>query len=129
MTASDGKKNDSTESQAAGSAGNYNNSQGSGSQGGGYQGGSGGSYGNRREYGGGYDKPKAGAMEVHVEHNIEKAMRVLKRKLIKEGLFKELKSRRYYEKPSERRKRKEKESHKKARKEEARQKKSPLLFS
>ena len=72
---------------------------------------------------------KAGAMEVIVEHNIEKAMRILKRKLIKEGLFKELKSRRYYEKPSERRKRKEKESKKKARKDEARVKKNPMLLS
>lgn len=75
------------------------------------------------------ERPKAGAMEVHVDHNIEKAMRILKRKLIKEGLFKELKSRRYYEKPSERRKRKEKESKKKVRKEEARAKKNPMLLA
>ena len=75
------------------------------------------------------DRPKPQAMEVYVENNIEKAMKVLKRKLIKEGLFKELKSRRYYEKPSERRKRKEKESIKKLRKEEARNKKNPYLFS
>lgn len=86
---------------------------------------------------GGYDRraasqeerQKVGAMEVAVDHNIEKAMRILKRKLIKEGLFKELKSRRYYEKPSERRKRKEKESKKKARKEEARAKKNPMLLA
>lgn len=76
-----------------------------------------------------YDRPKAGAMEVTVEHNIEKAMRILKRKLIKEGLFKELKSRRYYEKPSERKKRKSKESVKKIRKEEARSKKHMTLFA
>ena len=74
------------------------------------------------------ERPKTGAMEVTVEHNIEKAMKILKRKLIKEGLFKELKSRRYYEKPSERKKRKNKESLKKVRKEEARQKKNSLLF-
>jgi small subunit ribosomal protein S21 len=92
--------------------------------------------GNRKEYmqssqqsGERPEKPKVGAMEVFVEHNIEKAMKILKRKLIKEGLFKELKSRRYYEKPSEKRKRKLKESMKKARKEEARQKKNPMLFS
>jgi small subunit ribosomal protein S21 len=66
-------------------------------------------------------------MEVVVEHNIEKAMKVLKRKLIKEGIFKELKLRRYFEKPSERKKRKVKESLKKARKEEARQKKNPFI--
>jgi small subunit ribosomal protein S21 len=74
------------------------------------------------------DRARAGAMEVVVSHNIEKAMKILKRKLIKEGLFKELKSRRYYEKPSERRKRKEKESRKKARKDEARMKKGPGLM-
>lgn len=51
------------------------------------------------------------------QNNLEKAMRVLKRKLIREGVFKELKSRRFYEKPSERRKRKEKEAVKKRRKE------------
>lgn len=71
-----------------------------------------------------------GALEVAVDQNgnVEKAIKVLKRKLIKEGLFKELKSRRYYEKPSERKKRKHKESLKKIRKEEARNKKNPFLF-
>ena len=82
----------------------------------------------RGHHGGDFgDKVKAGAMEVVVSHNIEKAMKILKRKLIKEGLFKELKSRRYYEKPSERKKRKEKESRKKLRKEEARLRKGPGL--
>ncbi|MCC6221489.1 MAG: 30S ribosomal protein S21 [Deltaproteobacteria bacterium] len=54
--------------------------------------------------------------EITVDHNLEKAMRILKRKLIREGLFKELKSRRFYEKPSEKRKRKDKEAQKKRRK-------------
>jgi small subunit ribosomal protein S21 len=71
------------------------------------------------------DRARAGAMEVVVSHNIEKAMKILKRKLIKEGLFKELKARRYFEKPSEKRKRKEKEARKKARKDEARLRKGP----
>lgn len=62
-------------------------------------------------------------VEVMVDQNIEKAMRVLKRKLIREGLFKELKTRRYFEKPCEKRKRKEKESVKRVRKEESRLKK------
>jgi small subunit ribosomal protein S21 len=62
-------------------------------------------------------------LEVTVDHNIEKALRVLKRKLIREGLFKELKTRRYFEKPCEKRKRKQKEAVKRTRKEEARQKK------
>lgn len=56
-------------------------------------------------------------IEISVGHNnLEKAMRVLKRKLIREGVFKELKSRRFYEKPSEKKKRKKKESDKKRRK-------------
>lgn len=41
---------------------------------------------------------------------LEKAMRVLKKKLVKEGVFKELKTRRFYEKPSERKKRKSDEA-------------------
>lgn len=77
---------------------------------------------------GGDDRARAGAMEVVVSHNIEKAMKILKRKLIKEGLFKELKSRRYFEKPSEKRKRKVKEARKKQRKDEARLKKAPGLM-
>lgn len=56
-------------------------------------------------------------IEISVNGNLEKAMRVLKRKLIREGVFKELKSRRFYEKPSEKKKRKNKESVKKRRKE------------
>lgn len=75
------------------------------------------------------ERPRGGPMEVLVDNNIEKAMKILKRKLIKEGLFKELKSRRYYEKPSEKKKRKSKEAIKKMRKEEARSKKNSMLFS
>jgi len=41
---------------------------------------------------------------------LEKAMRILKKKLVKEGVFKELKVRRFYEKPSERAKRKKDEA-------------------
>lgn len=74
------------------------------------------------------DGPRGAALEVSVDNNIEKAMKILKRKLIKEGLFKELKLRRYYEKPSEKKKRKMKESIKKIRKEEARQKKNPHMY-
>lgn len=74
------------------------------------------------------DAPRNSALEVSVDNNIDKAMKILKRKLIKEGLFKELKLRRYYEKPSERKKRKLKESLKKIRKEEARMKKNPYLY-
>ncbi len=66
-------------------------------------------------------------LAVSVESNLDKAMKILKRKLIKEGLFKELKTRRYYEKPSEKKKRKMKETMKKLRKEEARAKKNSIL--
>lgn len=69
------------------------------------------------------ERPKAQPLEVIVDSNVEKAMKVLKRKLIKEGIFKELKARRYYEKPSIKKKRKAKEAQKKARKEESRIKK------
>lgn len=79
--------------------------------------------------GGNTERPRGGPMEVIVESNVEKAMKILKRKLIKEGLFKELKTRRYYEKPSIKKKRKNKEAIKKLRKEEARSKKNALLFS
>ena len=43
-------------------------------------------------------------------NNVEKAIRVLKKKMLKEGLIKELKERRYYEKPSEKRLKENKEN-------------------
>ena len=53
-------------------------------------------------------------MEVTVYQNqVEKALKVLKRQMIKEGFFKELKRRRFYEKPSVKKKRKQKEAKKK----------------
>ena len=42
--------------------------------------------------------------------NVEQAMRVLKRKIQKEGLIKELRARQSYEKPSAKKRRKHKES-------------------
>ena len=40
-------------------------------------------------------------MEIQVmDNNVEKAIRVLKRKLQQEGLFREMKRRKFYEKPS-----------------------------
>ena len=51
------------------------------------------------------------AIEVRVfNNNVEKAIRVLKKKMLKEGLIKELKERRYYEKPSEKRLKEQKEN-------------------
>lgn len=50
-------------------------------------------------------------MEVKVyDNDIEKALRVLKNKLSKNGFFKELKMRRFYEKPSVKRKRKSRDA-------------------
>ncbi len=52
-------------------------------------------------------------MEVKVINNqVEKSMRELKRLLIREGLFKELKKRRYYAKPSVRAKLKREDAEK-----------------
>lgn len=51
------------------------------------------------------------AIEIRVfNNNVEKAIRVLKKKMLKEGVIKELKQRRYYEKPSEMKLRKQKEN-------------------
>ncbi len=55
-------------------------------------------------------------MEIKVHGNeIEKALRTLKNRLRKEGLFGEIKRRSYYEKPSEKKKRKQREAKKKRR--------------
>ena len=51
------------------------------------------------------------AIEIKVfNNNVEKAIRVLKKKMLKDGIIKELKQRRYYEKPSERKLREQKEN-------------------
>jgi len=53
-------------------------------------------------------------VEIKVSGNdVERALEILKRKLGKEGLFKEIKQRGYYEKPSEKEKRKRREARKK----------------
>ena len=53
-------------------------------------------------------------MEIKVYgNNIDKAIRDLKNKLQKEGFFKELKKRRYYDKPSVKEKQKRAEARKK----------------
>ena len=44
------------------------------------------------------------------DNNVEKALRVLKKKLQKDGLFRELRMSQFYEKPSLKRQRKLKES-------------------
>ena len=52
-------------------------------------------------------------MEIKVnENNVEGALKVLKRKLQKDGLFREIKQRKAYEKPSEKEKRKRRDAQK-----------------
>ena len=54
---------------------------------------------------------KTGRMEIKVfNNNVEKALKVAKKKLAGEGLFRELKRRRFYEKPSVRKKAKQREA-------------------
>ena len=50
------------------------------------------------------------------ENNVDQALRVLKKKLQREGVFREMKNRRSYEKPSERRAREKAEAIRRARK-------------
>ncbi|MCG8626039.1 MAG: 30S ribosomal protein S21 [Proteobacteria bacterium] len=50
------------------------------------------------------------------DNNLEQALRVLKKKMQREGLFREMKNRRSYEKPSERRVRESAESMRRVRK-------------
>ena len=65
-------------------------------------------------------------MEVTVYQNqVERALKVLKRQLIKDGLLKELKRRRFYEKPSIKKKLKQKE----AKKRKAAIKRSSSIFT
>jgi small subunit ribosomal protein S21 len=46
-------------------------------------------------------------MRVEVRNNnVDRAMRVLKRKLMEEGVFRALQEKRFYEKPSDKRRRK-----------------------
>ena len=50
------------------------------------------------------------------DNNVDQALRVLKKKKQREGLFREMKNRRSYEKPSERRARESAESTRRVRK-------------
>ena len=56
-------------------------------------------------------------MRIEVfDNQIEPALKALKREMLKGGVFKEMKRRAYYEKPSVKRKRKQAEARKKRRK-------------
>ena len=63
------------------------------------------------------ERPKEGGLEVIVrDNNLEKALRIFKRKVQKSGLLKEIKMRSFYEKPAEKNQRKKKEAVKRWRK-------------
>lgn len=62
---------------------------------------------------------KEGSKLVEVvvrDNNVDQALRVLKKKMQREGTFREMKLRRHYEKPSEKRARKQAEAVRRARK-------------
>lgn len=62
-------------------------------------------------------------MQVLVrDNNVDQALRVLKKKLQREGVFREMKLRRHYEKPSEKRAREQAEAIRRARKVERKRK-------
>ena len=64
-------------------------------------------------------RPRKEAIEVQVlvrENNVDQALRVLKKKMQREGIFREMKLRRNYEKPSERRARERAEAIRRTRK-------------
>jgi len=56
-------------------------------------------------------------LEVSVrDNNVDQALKVLKKKMQREGIFREMKLRNYYEKPSQRRAREKAEAIRRARK-------------
>jgi small subunit ribosomal protein S21 len=56
-------------------------------------------------------------MQVIVrDNNVDQALRVLKKKMQREGIFREMKLRRHYEKPSEKKAREQAEAVRRARK-------------
>ena len=57
-------------------------------------------------------------LEVEVRDSVDKALKILKQKMSKEGILQEVKRRRFYEKPSVKRKRKTLAARKKAKKRE-----------
>lgn len=64
-----------------------------------------------------YRKKVIPVVSVNVrDNNIEQALRALKKKMQREGIFREMKMRRHYEKPSERKAREESENIRRSRK-------------
>ena len=61
-------------------------------------------------------------MQVLVrDNNVDQALRVLKKRMQREGVFREMKQRKYYEKPSEKRVREKAEGIRRARKQARKQ--------
>jgi len=61
--------------------------------------------------------PKGASVQVHVrDNNVDQALKALKKKMQREGIFREMKLRNYYEKPSEKRAREKAEAVRRARK-------------
>lgn len=62
-------------------------------------------------------------MQVIVQdNNIDKALRILKRRMQREGIYREMRLRRHYEKPSEKRAREKAEAIRRIRKQERKRK-------
>jgi small subunit ribosomal protein S21 len=60
---------------------------------------------------------KGESVQVHVrDNNVDQALKALKKKMQREGIFREMKLRNYYEKPSEKRAREKAEAIRRARK-------------
>ncbi len=67
-----------------------------------------------------------GGLSVRVDNNnIEKAIRIFKKKIMNDGLLKEIKKRQFYEKPSEKRRREKAEARRRHLKAESLLKKHP----
>ena len=76
-----------------------------------------GSYAGLFSEGAAVDNQLGRPLEVEVRDSLEKAMKILKQKMSKEGILQEVKRRRFYEKPSVKRKRKMREARKRRRRE------------
>jgi small subunit ribosomal protein S21 len=60
---------------------------------------------------------RGASVQVHVrDNNVDQALKALKKKMQREGIFREMKLRNYYEKPSEKRAREKAEAVRRARK-------------
>ena len=69
--------------------------------------------------GGGHCRPEVEIVIVTVfvrDNNVDQALRALKKKMQREGVFREMKQRKFYEKPSERRAREASEAQRRMRK-------------